>query len=30
MRVANNSYAHYRQHAQSIQAWLARQGVLQS
>ncbi len=25
MRVANNSYAHYRQHAQSIQAWLAQQ-----
>ncbi len=30
MRVANNSYAHYREHAQSIQAWLARLGVLQS
>ena len=30
MRVANNSYLHYHQHAQSIQAWLARQGVLQS
>lgn len=23
MRVANNSYAHYRQHAESIRAWLA-------
>jgi hypothetical protein len=30
MRVANNSYAHYRQHAQSIRAWLARQDILQS
>ena len=30
MRVANNSYAHYRQHAQSIQTWLARQDVHQS
>jgi DinB superfamily len=29
MRVANNSYAHYRQHAQSIRAWLARQEVPQ-
>lgn len=23
VRVANNSYAHYRQHAQSVRAWLA-------
>jgi DinB family protein len=27
MRVANNSYAHYREHAQSIRVWLARQCV---
>jgi len=25
MRVANNSYAHYREHEQAISAWLARQ-----
>ena len=25
MRVANNSYTHYRQHAESIRAWLAQQ-----
>ena len=24
MRVANNSYTHYRQHAQSLRAWLAQ------
>lgn len=29
MRVANNSYLHYQQHAQSIQAWLARSEVPQ-
>ena len=27
MRMANNSYAHYREHAQSIRAWLARPQV---
>jgi hypothetical protein len=26
MLVANNAYAHYREHEQSIRAWLARQG----
>jgi len=30
MRVANNSYAHYREHAESLRAWLARQVVVQN
>lgn len=30
MRVANNSYAHYREHAESLRAWLARQPVAQN
>jgi hypothetical protein len=30
MRVANNSYAHYREHAESLRAWLARQVVAQN
>jgi hypothetical protein len=29
MRVANNSYAHYRQHEEPIRAWLARHGSVQ-
>jgi hypothetical protein len=24
MRVANNSYAHYREHEPALRAWLAR------
>jgi DinB family protein len=30
MRVANNSYAHYRQHEESVRAWLALQGSTHS
>lgn len=30
MRVANNSYTHYRQHAQSIREWLARNEIPQT
>ena len=30
MRVANNSYAHYREHAGSLRAWLARQNATQN